>query len=195
MLLGYGIAAKRLADSRRLVNEDVAMAMEITAVGEERPSQVLFAWFTLLSGQSRPRPASQAFVDLLPAVAGEPGDCHELVLHLNRQVFIKMVQQLRAHVHRQYLGAFGHVTEQQLAAKSASIVGVTGRDASSVRILRFAHNDVTPELTPSRSRVRSWTFSRWCALRRTSMLPQPAAAPGRVNLRGVGLAKTAHAAS
>ena len=109
---------------------------------------MLFVWFILMSGQSGPNPPTETFVEMEPRGPAEVGSNYNgISLRFEREAFVKMEKRFRAPVHRQQLGAFRHVTEQQLAAKIATIFGDPGCRVMSYAwpIARFI-----PELTIDR---------------------------------------------
>lgn len=133
-LQGFRTVAMRFSNTTALINEDVVLAVEITPFGAQEPSRVLFVWFILMSGQSGPNPPTETFVEMKPEGAVEVGSNYNgISLRFEREAFVKMEKKFRAPMHRQQLGAFRQVTEQQLAAKIATIFGDSG-----CRVMSFA---------------------------------------------------------
>jgi hypothetical protein len=133
-LQGFRTVAMRFSGTTSLINEDVVLAVEITPLGTQEPSRVLFVWFILMSGQSGPNPPTETFVEMKPEGPVEVGSNYNgISLRFEREAFVKMERKFRAPMHRQQLGAFRHVTEQQLAAKIATIFGDPG-----CRVMSFA---------------------------------------------------------
>jgi len=136
-LKGFLKVAKNFPSATALINQDVVLAIDITPVGAQEPSRVIFVWFIVMSGRSGPNAATQTFVEMKPEGEVEVGSNYAaIILRFEREAFVRLEKKFRAPMQRQQVGAFHQFTEQQLAAKIATILGDAGCRAMAMAIAK-----------------------------------------------------------